>query len=67
MKRKDEVLTKFQEFEAMAQNVTRRKIKYLRFDNSGEYTSNAFIQYLTSKGIQHQFTIPRTSEQNGVV
>ena len=67
MKRKDEVLSKFQEFEAMAQNVTGRKIKYLRSDNGGEYTSNAFIQYLTSKGnIQHQFTILRTPEQNGV-
>ena len=66
MKRKDEVLSKFQEFEAMAQNVTGGKIKYLRSDKCGEYTSNAFVQYLTSKGIQHQFTIPRTQEQNGL-
>ena len=66
MKRKDEVLSKFKEFEAMAQNITGRKIKYLRSDNGGEYTSNAFVQYLTSKGIQHQFTIPRTPEQNGI-
>ena len=59
-KRKDEIMSKFQEFEAMAQNVTGRKIKYLRSDNGREYSSSAFIQHLTSKGIQHQFTIPRT-------
>ena len=66
MKRKDEDLSKFKEFEAMAQNVTGRKKKYLRSDNGSEYTSSAFVQCVTSKGIQHQFTIPRTPEQNGV-
>ena len=50
----------------MTQNVTGRKIQYVKSDNGAEYTSIAFVQYLTSKGIQHQFTIPRTPEQNGV-
>ena len=59
-------MSKLKEFEAMAQNVTGRKIKYLRSDNGGEYTSSAFVQHLTIKGIKHQCMIPRPPEQNGV-
>lgn len=39
LKSKDEVFSKFQEFTAEVGNLTERKIKTLRSDNSGEYTS----------------------------
>lgn len=39
MKTKDEVFTKFQEFKAEVENLTERRIKILRSDNGGEYTS----------------------------
>ncbi len=64
---KSEVFSKFQEYEAMVRNVTGKTIKILRSDNGGEYTSKVFSDYLKSKGIQRQFSIPRTPEQNGVV
>ena len=66
MQRKDEVFNKFKEYEAMMMNVTGKKIKTLRSDNGGEYTSKVFSDYLKSQGIQRQFTIPRTPKQNGV-
>ncbi|CAI5943979.1 unnamed protein product [Closterium sp. NIES-65] len=38
----------------------------LRTDNGGEYTSNAFTDYLSSHGINHQTSLPHTPQQNGV-
>ena len=34
-----------------------RKVKVLRSDNRGEYTSKEFKDYLASKGIKHQLSI----------
>ena len=66
MKTKDQVLEKFKEYEAMVTNMTEKKIKILRSDNGGEYTSKEFSNYLKEKGIQHQLSVPRTPQQNGV-
>ena len=46
MKNKDGVLAKFQEFKAHVENQTERKIKTLRSDNGGEYTSKEFNSFL---------------------
>ena len=43
-----------------------RKIKTLRSDNGGEYTSTEFTSFLTKEGIKHELTIPHTPQQNGV-
>ena len=66
MKTKDQVLEKFKEYEAMVTNMTDKKIKILRSDNGGEYISKEFSNYLKVKGIQRQFSVPRTPQQNGV-
>ena len=66
MKTKDQVFEKFKEYETMVTNMTEKKIKILRSDNGGEYTSKEFSNYLKEKGIQHQLSVPRTPEQNGV-
>jgi len=66
MRNKSEVLNKFKEFEAMATNVTGKRIKTFSCDNGGEHTSRVFDEYLKSKGIQRQFSVPRTPEKNGV-
>jgi hypothetical protein len=39
LKTKDGVLTRFQEFKAQVENLTGTRIKVLRSDNGGEYTS----------------------------
>ena len=42
-------------------------IKILRSDQGGEYTFGAFKRYCTNNGIQQQFTVTDTPQQNGVV
>ena len=66
LKTKDEVFDKFKEFKSMVEKQIGKKIKILRSDNGGEYTSKKFEQYLKWKGIIHQTTVPYTPEQNGV-
>jgi hypothetical protein len=48
LKMKDEVFDKFQEFKAEVENLTDKKIKTLRSDNGGEYTSKELISFLQS-------------------
>ena len=50
----------------MVKNQTGRKVKVLRSDNKGEYTSKKFKDYLAIKGIKHQLSISRRLEQNRV-
>jgi len=44
-KTKDEVFKRFQEFKALVQNQTGRKIKVLRSDNEGEFTSTEMKEF----------------------
>ena len=50
----------------MVESQAGRKVKVLRSDNRSEYTSKEFKDYLASKGIKHQLSIPELPEQNGV-
>lgn len=52
MKNKDEVFSRFKEFKVLVENQTGRKIKMLRSDNEGEYTSNAFKDFYAQEGIK---------------
>jgi hypothetical protein len=36
---------KFKEFKALIENLSKRKIKILRLDNGGEYTSKEFVNF----------------------
>jgi hypothetical protein len=58
MKHKSEVLEKFKEWEAAVTNQADCKIKTLRTDNGGEYTSTEFEDFLKEKGIRHETTVP---------
>ena len=66
LKRKDEVFGCFLRWKALVEKSSGRKLKAIRTDNSGEYTSTMFEDYLKSEGIRHERTIPKTPEQNGV-
>ena len=48
------------------ENQKGRKVKVLRSNNGGEYTSTEFKAYLAGKGIEHQLSISWRSKQNGV-
>jgi transposase InsO family protein len=66
LKAKDEVFNKFQEFKALVENLSERKIKVLRSDNGGEYTSKEFKYFCREAGIKRELTTPYNPQQNGV-
>ena len=66
LKSKDEVLGEFKEFKALVENLSKRKIKILRSDNGGEYTSNEFGSFCIDVGIKRELTTPYNPQQNGV-
>jgi transposase InsO family protein len=51
----------------MVENEMDSKIKCLRSDNGGEFTSKEFMDYCNSHGIKRQFSVVRTPQHNGVV
>jgi hypothetical protein len=67
LKSKDEVFSKFKEFKALIENLFERKIKILRSDNGGEYTSKEFVNFCKDVGIKRELTTPYNPQQNGVV
>jgi hypothetical protein len=67
LKTKDKVFNKFQEFKEEIENLTNKKIKTLRTDNGGEYTSKEFVSFNKSAGIRRELIVPHNPQQNGVV
>ena len=45
LKEKSEAFMKFKAFKALVENQSNRKIKYLRSDNGGEFTSNDLNEF----------------------
>ena len=66
MKTKSEVFKRFQEFKALVETQTGRKIKVLKSDNGGGYTLGEFVDYCAEAGIRREFTVPYNPQQNGV-
>jgi hypothetical protein len=52
MKTKGQVFSWFQEFKALVENQTGKKIRVLRTDNGGEYTSKEFMDFCAGEGIR---------------
>ena len=66
LKTKDQVFEKFIEWKALVENSSGQKLRTLRTDNGGEYTSTKFSTYLKQEGVRHEVTVPKTPQQNGV-
>jgi transposase InsO family protein len=66
LKSKDEVFNKFKEFKALIENLSKRKIKILKSDNGGEYTSKEFVSFCKDVGIKRELTTPYNPQQNDV-
>ncbi|KAH9650145.1 hypothetical protein KPL70_026248 [Citrus sinensis] len=66
MRAKDEVLEIFVKWKKLVETQTGRKIKVLRSDNGGEYTSNPFLQVCQNEGIKRHLTVRHTPQQNSV-
>ena len=58
LKTKDEVFSRFQEFKALVENQTWKKIKVLRSDNGGDYTSKEFESFYKEEGIKKTLIVP---------
>ena len=67
MKHKDEAFEKFKSFKALAENESDHKIKCLRFDRGGEFTSKEFFDFSEEHGIRREFSTAKTPQQNGVL
>ena len=66
LKQKGDVFNQFLEWKAAAEKSSGHKLKTLRTDNGGEFTSTEFENYLKTEGVKHELTVPKTPEQNGV-
>jgi len=56
----------FKKFKAMTELQSELKVKCLRSDRGGEFTSNEFNDYCSKFGIQRQLTVAYSPQQNGV-
>ncbi|GJS30368.1 zinc finger, CCHC-type containing protein [Tanacetum coccineum] len=64
---KDQALSTFKEFRQQIEMEMRMKVRMLRTDRGGEFTSNEFTRYCKENGIARQLTAPYSPQQNGVV
>lgn len=62
LKEKSEALEKFKAFKALVENEKGLKIKRLRSDNGGEFTSNEFVSFCEKYSIKRQFSAARTPQ-----
>jgi transposase InsO family protein len=67
LKNKSEDFENFKIYKEMVKNEMDSRIKCLRLDNGGEFTSKEFMDYCNNHGIKRQFFISRTPQKNGVV
>ena len=66
IRRKGDVFEYFKEFRTMIEKQTEKCIKILRSNNGGQYVFGAFKKYCKENGIQQQFTVSHTPQQNGI-
>ncbi|KAH9716748.1 Integrase catalytic domain-containing protein [Citrus sinensis] len=64
---KDDAIDAFRIFYKKVQNEKGYSISYIRSDHGGEFENHAFENFCNDFGIEHQFSSPRTPQQNGVV
>lgn len=66
LKQKSDAFSVFKNLRLQLEKRTSRQIKLLFSDNSGEYMSNEFTNYLHEQGITWQSTVAHFSEKNGI-
>ena len=67
LKEKSEAFAKFKIFKALTKNQTGRKVKAIKSDRGGEFSSKQFKEFCDEHGIKKEYTIEGTPQQNGVV
>ncbi|CAL0314010.1 unnamed protein product [Lupinus luteus] len=64
---KSDAFKSFKNLAKQIQNQLNLKIVYIRSDHGGEFENFQFEKFCSKHGILHQFSAPRTPQQNGVV
>ena len=64
---KNDVLKEFKTFCKKVQNEKGYTITSIRSDHGGEFDNNALEDFCNENGFEHNFSAPRTPQQNGVV
>ena len=67
IKYKSEPFSCFNNLNALVENEKGSKIKCLRTDRGGEFTSKEFDEFYKLHGIERELSAARTPKQNGVV
>ena len=60
------MLCRFKEFKAQVENLLGKRIKFLRSNNGGEYTSTNFNDFYKKARIKREYTVPYNPQQNKV-
>ena len=66
LKGKNEVLSKFKEYNSLVENQTKRTIKTLRSYIGGEFTSEEFKEVPRESGIKRELSTPYNPHPNGL-
>ena len=66
LSQKNDTFDTFRTFTKKVQNELELKIKTIRSDHGGEFENHDFTNLCDELGITHQFSAPRTPQQNGV-
>jgi hypothetical protein len=67
LSRKDEAPAAIKRWQASVEVETRVKLRVLRTDRGGEFTSTEFGEYCADRGVRRHLTAPYSPQQNGVV
>ena len=65
--KKSETFDSFTIFAKLVQNEKNFSIVAIRSDHGGEFENFGFEKYCEENGFKHEFSSPRTPQQNGVV
>nr|GEV13901.1 ribonuclease H-like domain, reverse transcriptase, RNA-dependent DNA polymerase [Tanacetum cinerariifolium] len=64
---KDQAFSTFKEFRQHIEMEMRMKLRMLRINKGGEFTSNEFTKYCKENGKARKLTMPYSPQQNGVL
>ena len=67
LEEKFEAFEKFKVFKALTGNKIGNRLKAVRSNRGGEFSSEDFKEFCNKHGIKRQYTIPGNSQQNVVV
>ena len=66
LRSKDETSNILKSFLTRIENTSGKKVKIIRSDNGTEFKNSEMDSYCEEKGIERQYSAPRTPQQNGV-